>query len=75
MWILQVFCGAYYSWSLPAALVEPDNKYIISEELVDLTETEIDKFKGNVTTPEDVLEICNFLNNIKGDLSQYSEES
>ncbi len=73
-WLLQVRCNACHSQSLFAALVEEETNEALSEVIIDLIETEVEKFQECVITADDVLDMFNFLNEFQGDISQLLDQ-
>ncbi len=68
LWFLRVSCPACDTQYLVAAIIREDR---VTEVITDLTETELDRF-GNMDrlTPDDVLDMHNFLKDFDGAFSQ-----
>ena len=76
MWVLQVNCGACHSQSLIAALVEEEDctgdgtTEVPVENISDLTDYELEAFRDRVVTGDDFLDMYNFLEGFRGNISQ-----
>ncbi len=75
-WILKLYCSACHSQILMAASIDEDDSATNSkqERLIDLLETEIERFKDIIITADDILDMCEFLNVYSGSLSQLLEK-
>ena len=68
LWFLRVSCPACDTQYLVAAIIREDR---VTEVITDLTETELDRFRNmDRLTPDDVLDMHNFLKNFDGAFSQ-----
>ncbi len=65
LWFLSVFCPECSTQYLVAAIVSEEK---VSEVITDLTEAELDRFRGaGGLTVDEVLDMHNFLNDFDGD--------
>jgi hypothetical protein len=67
LWFLRVFCSSCHVSSLVAAVVREGEQ---AEVVVDLTEAELDRFRGGgmgEVSVDDVLDMHNFLKDFDGD--------
>ena len=69
LWFLRVSCPACYTQYLVAAIIEEDSP---PEVITDLSEAELDRF-GNMDrlTPDDVLDMHNFLKDFDGNFARF----
>jgi len=68
LWFLRVSCPACDTQYLVAAIIREDR---VTEVITDLTETELDRFRNmDRLTPDDVLDMHNFLKDFDGGFSQ-----
>ena len=68
LWFLRVSCPACDTQYLVAAIIREDR---VTEVITDLTETELDRFRNmDRLTPDDVLDMHNFLKDFDGAFSQ-----
>ncbi len=68
LWFLRVSCPACNTQYLVAAIIREDK---VTEVITDLTETELDRFRNmDRPTPDDVLDMHNFLKDFDGAFSQ-----
>jgi hypothetical protein len=72
LWFLRVFCSSCRARSLVAAIVREDEE---AEVITDLTEAELDRFKGeDGVRVDDVLDMHNFLKNFDGDFPRLFQQ-
>ena len=65
LWFLRVSCPACNTQYLVAAIIREDR---VTEVVTDLTEAELDRFRNmDKLTPDDVLDMHNFLRDFDGD--------
>ena len=68
LWFLRAVCSACNTQCLVAAVIKESN---VSEDAVDLTEVELDRFKNvDKITADDLLDIHDFLKEFDGNFSQ-----
>jgi len=68
LWFLRVSCPACNTHCLVAAIIREDR---VPEVITDLTEAELDRFRNmDWLTPDDVLDMHDFLTDFDGDFSR-----
>jgi len=69
LWFLRVSCPACQTQYLVAAIIEEDRA---PEVITDLSKAELDRFRNmDRLTPDDMLDMHNFLKDFDGDFSQF----
>ena len=73
LWFLKISCPACNTQYLMAAIIGEDR---MPEVITDLTEAELDRFRNmDILTPNDVMDMHNFLKDFDGDFSQIFDTS
>jgi len=73
LWFLRISCPVCNTQYLVAAIIEEDR---MPELVTDLTEAELDRFRNmDKLTPDDVLDMYNFLQDFDGDFARLFSQS